>query len=119
MAERRNLDRIQRSLGSQPVIHDSPTVDALGAMVIALLGEVAVLRDRLDANERLGKAWGGHSPAEVDAWLPDSATSAERALYRDAMYDRVLGVARDRLMPEALRQNQRDYDRVMDDVSTR
>lgn len=119
MAERRNLDRIQRSLGSQPVIHDSPTVDALGAMVIALLGEVTVLRDRLDANERLGKAQGGHGPSEVDAYLPDVAASAERGRYRDAMYDRVLGVARDRLIPEALRQGQRDYDRVMDDVSTR
>lgn len=117
MAERRNLDRIQRSLGSQPVIHDSPTVDALGAMVIALLGEVAVLRDRLDANERLGAARGGHGPVDVDAYLPDTAAARSRAGCRDAMYDRVLGAARDRLIPEALRQGQRDYDRVMDDVS--
>lgn len=117
MAERRNLDRIRGALGSQPVIHDSPTVDALAAMVIALLGEVAVLRDRLDANERLGAASGGQGPAAVDSYLPDSAVALERTRYRDAMYDRVLGVARDRLMPEALRQGQRDYDWVMDDVS--
>lgn len=119
MAERRNLDRLQRPLGSQPLIHDNATVDALGAMVVALLGEVAVLRDRVDAHERVSLARGGFGRADIDLYLPDAAVSAERASYRDAIYDRVLGVARDRLMPEALRQGQRDYDQVMDDVSKR
>lgn len=119
MAERRNLDRVQRPLGSQPLIHDNATVDALGTMVIALLGEVAVLRDRIDAHERLNAAGGGFGRGEVDGYLPDAPVAAERTAYRNAIYDRVLGAARDRLMPEALRQGQRDYEQVMDDVSER
>lgn len=118
MVERRNLDRVKQPLGSQPVFHDEATVDALGAMVIALLGEVAVLRDRLDANERLIAQAGGHGPADVDRYAPDQTVLAARAQYRDAAYDRVLGVARDRLMPAALRQQQRAYDQVIADVAT-
>lgn len=118
MAERRNLDRVRQPLGSQPVFHDEATVDALGAMVIALLGEVMVLRDRLDANERLTARNGGHAPADVDGYAPDQAVAAARARYRDAAYDRVLGVARDRLMPAALRQQQHAYEQVMADVAT-
>lgn len=119
MAERQNLDRVKRPLGSHPVFHDEATVDALNAMVLALLGEVMVLRDRLDANERLCAQAGGHGPADVDLYLPDAAVSAERARYRDASYDRVLGVARDRLMPQALQQEQHAYDEIIDDVSRR
>jgi hypothetical protein len=117
MAERRNLDRVKQPLGSQPVFHDEATVDALGAMVIALLGEVMVMRDRLDANERLSARRGGDGPADVDRYLPDPAVAAERARYRDAAYDRVLGAARDRLMPAALREQQKAYDQVIADVS--
>jgi hypothetical protein len=117
MTKRRNLDRVAAPLGSQPLFHDHATVDALNAMVIALLGEVTVLRDRLDANERLSEAHGGHGPADVDRYQPDPVVVRERALYRDGSYDRVLGVARDRLMPDALRIQQQAYDRIMDDVS--
>lgn len=119
MTERRNLERVQRPLGSQPVFHDTATVDALGAMVVALLGEVMVLRDRLDANERLSQAGGGPGPADIDRYLPDAGASAERSRYRDAAYDRVLGVARDRLTPAALRREQQAYDEVIEDVSHR
>jgi hypothetical protein len=117
MAQRQNLDRVQRPLGSQPVFHDEATVDALSAMVLALLGEVVVLRDRLDANERLSAERGGHGPADVNRYLPDDAAMAARADHRNAAYDRVLGVARDRLMPEALHQQQRDYDQILADVT--
>ena len=117
MAERRNRDRVRQPLGSQPVFHDEATVDALGAMVIALLGEVMVLRDRLDANERLTAQAGGHGPAEVDLYSPDPNVAAARSRYRDAAYDRVLGVARDRLTPAALREQQRAYEQVIADVS--
>lgn len=113
----KNRDRVARSVGSQPVIFKDATTDALAGMVLALLGEVAVLRDRLDANERLSAARGGHGPADVDAYQPDAAAKAWRARIRQLTYDRVLGVGRDKLLPEALKQ-QRDYDGVLADVTT-
>lgn len=106
MAERMNLDRKVFPKGSQPVVFGDQTTDALAGMVLALLGEVVVLKDRLDANERLLKAAGLHGVADVDAFNPDADVRAHRGAYRQAIYDRVLGVARDRLLPEALAEQQ-------------
>jgi hypothetical protein len=104
MAERKNLDRKDRSKGSQPVVFESATQDALAGMVLALLGEVVVLKDRLDANERLLKAAGLHGGEDIDAYHPDADARATRAAYRQKIYDRVLGAARDKLLPDALAQ---------------
>ena len=112
MSQRYNLDRKARSKGSQPVIFENETVDALAAMVLALLGEVTVLRDRLDANERLLAASGLHGPQDVDAFAPDEAARAARGVRRQASYDRVLGVAREKLMPGALAE-QSTYEGVL------
>lgn len=111
-----NRERTARAKGSQPVVFESATVDALAGMVLALLGEVVVLRDRLDANERLLAAAGLHGPDDVDRFAPDAAGKARRAAMRQGTYDRVLGVARDRLLPQAL-ADQRDYDATLAAVS--
>lgn len=116
MAERMNLDRKARSKGSQPVVFESETVDALAGLVLSLMGEVVVLKDRLDANERLLKAAGLHGPADIDTFAPDAEARAYRSAYRQGIYDRVLGTARDKLMPEAL-ADQHDYEGVLDAVT--
>lgn len=116
MAERINRDRIQRAKGSQPVVFENQTVDALAAMVIALLGEVAVLRDRLDANERLLAEAGLHGPERVDAYQPDAEAKARRAAVRNASYSRVLGAGRDKLMPDLLAEHQH-YDATLSAVA--
>ena len=106
MAERINRDRVQHAHGSQPVVFENQTVDALAAMVIALLGEVSVLRDRLDANERLLSAAGLHGPDKVDGFQPDAEARARRAEARNASYGRVLGAGRDKLVPDLLTEQQ-------------
>lgn len=116
MAERKNLDRVQRAKGSQPVIFEDETTDALAGMVIALLGETIVLKDRLDANERLLQAAGLHGPADVENFQPDEDARAYRANYRQQAYDRVLGVARDRLLPEKFTE-QSSYEKLLQDVA--
>lgn len=116
MAERINLDRKARSKGSQPTVFDDATTDALAGLVLALLGEVVVLKDRLDANERLLAAAGLHGPADIDTFAPDEAARAYRSAYRQGIYDRVLGTARDKLTPEAL-ADQHDYEGVLEAVT--
>jgi hypothetical protein len=76
MVQRINLDRKTWSKGSQPVVFESETVDALAGMVLALLGELVVLKDRLDANERLLAAAGLHGPADVDTFAPIAVLTA-------------------------------------------
>lgn len=116
MAERRNLERVGRSRGSQPVVFESESVDALAAMTLSLLGEVMVLRDRLDANERLLKAAGLHGPSDVDDYMPDQGAKEYRSAYRDLTYDRVLGSAVNHLLPEQLAEQQ-EYHDLVDDVA--
>ncbi|KQM22282.1 hypothetical protein [Novosphingobium sp. Leaf2] len=116
MAERINLDRKTWSKGSQPVVFESETVDALAGIILALLGEVVVLKDRLDANERLLEAAGLHGPANIDTFAPDAQARDYRGTYRQGIYDRVLGTARDKLMPNALTE-QTAYEGVLDAVT--
>ena len=115
MAERMDPAPRLRAAGSQPVLHDSATIDALTGMVIALLGEVVVLRDRIDAGEILSERQGGFGAADIDGFAPDAAARAARARRRTATYDRVLGIVPDRLLPQTLTQHQ-DYDRIVQDA---
>jgi len=112
-----NRARAAQSKGSQPVVFENQTVDALAAMVLALLGEVVVLKDRLDANERLLAAAGLHGPDDIDRYGPDAAVRAHRGTYRQGIYGRVLGAARDKLLPETLAE-QRAYDESLAAIST-
>ena len=52
--------------GRRPYFFDDPNVDKLLAMIMALAGEVSVLRERLDTHERLaaGKSWPSETNVE-------------------------------------------------------
>lgn len=85
-------DRVAYVRHGRPAFFDDPAVDKLLAITMALLGEVCVLRDRLDAHERLAAARGLFDPATVDAWVPDAEAAAARDAARQATLDRVLSV---------------------------
>ncbi len=106
---------VRRSLGSQPVVFESLETDALASLVLSLLGEVMVLKDRVDANERLLKDNGLHGPEDVDNYETDPLVRAHRSAYRQAIYDRVLGAGLQKLMPEALEQ-QKEYEDTLNMV---
>ena len=62
------------------------------AVVLALVSEVAALRERLDTHERLVTTGLTPTPASVEAWLPDAATEAAREGWRDAYIRRLFRV---------------------------
>ena len=76
------------------VFFDDPAVDKLLAMVMALLGEVCVLRERLDTHERLAAPRRAYSiRAAVDAFVPDEVAAAKaRGEFREQAMARVLSV---------------------------
>ncbi len=81
--------------GGRPAFHDQPAIDRLVAMLLALTSEVAVLRDRVDTLEVLGKAAGWLGDGAVDAHHPDLAERTLRDARRTAMIGRVLAVLRE------------------------
>lgn len=78
--------------GDRPYFFDDPAVDKLLAMVMALAGEVSVLRDRLDTVERLAEASGAFTREEVESYRPDQTVAAEREEVRGKFLEQVLRI---------------------------
>jgi hypothetical protein len=78
-------------------------VDRVMAILLALVSEVAAIRDRLDAHERI--AAGGDAPThdKVEAYRPDPATEEDREAWRDAYIRRLFRVITEDV--EALRRS--------------
>ena len=85
-------ERIGYVQSGRPHFFPDPAVDKLLAITMALLGEVCVLRERLDAHERLAAGRGMFDPAAVDAFIPDAAAAAARDTLRRETMARVLSV---------------------------
>jgi hypothetical protein len=78
-----------------PIPHQSATEDMLLAMVTALAGELAVLRERLDTSERLLEAAGVLPRGKIETFAPDAAGTAEREALRKNLIGRVFRPLRD------------------------
>ncbi len=86
----------QRAKGRRPAYFDDPAIDRLVSMVMALAGEVAVGRERLDTIERLLEAKGTLDRADIEAFRPDRTAGRERGLMTREFVARVLrGVQQD------------------------
>lgn len=83
------------NMGERPHFFDDPAVDQLLAMMLALMGELSVVTDRLDSVERLLDAGGTVTRADVEAYRPDEAVAKERSDRRRAYVDRVFRVLRE------------------------
>jgi hypothetical protein len=81
--------------GKRPVYLENPQIDKLLAIVMALTGEVSVLRERLDTIEQLLEAKGILSVDEIEAYEPDAEVIKEREKWRGEYVARVLRVVQE------------------------
>lgn len=79
-----------RAKGRRPEFHDNPAIDRLVSLTMALVGEVSVLRERMDTVERLLEAKGSISQADIDAYAPDANAAEARGLATRAYIARVM-----------------------------
>jgi hypothetical protein len=79
-----------KAKGKRPDFHDDPAIDRLLSLTMALVGEVSVLRERMDTVERLLESKGTISQADIDAYVPDSAAGEQRGLATRAYIARVM-----------------------------
>lgn len=85
-----------KAKGKRPQYFDDPAIDRTLSIVMAIAGEVAVLRERLDTVERLLDAKGSISRADIEAYTPDRQAGAERGLLHKEYIARILrGVQQD------------------------
>jgi len=79
-----------KAKGKRPAFAAEPQADRLVAIVTALMGEVAVLRERLDTVERLLERDGAVTRAAIESFVPDDTAAAERDVWRAGYLERVL-----------------------------
>ncbi|GGI82834.1 hypothetical protein GCM10007973_19130 [Polymorphobacter multimanifer] len=95
-----SLDWIDRAgakpKGARPKYFEDPAIDRLLSIVMALAGEVAVVKERLDTVERLLDAQGSITRADIEAYAPDRTAGHERGLMHREFAARILrGVQQD------------------------
>lgn len=79
-----------KARGERPAYFADPAIDKVLSIALALAGEVAVLRDRLDTVERLAASGAKVSPEAVDRYQPDPAVRAERDAWRERFIEVIL-----------------------------
>ncbi len=85
-----------KAKGKRPAYFDEPAVDRLLSMVLALAGEVAVLKERHDTVERLLDAHGVVRRADIEAFKPDRDAAYGRGLMHREFVARIFrGVQQD------------------------
>jgi polyhydroxyalkanoate synthesis regulator phasin len=106
-----------KAKGKRPQYFDDPAVDRILSIVMAVAGEVAVLRERLDTVERLLEAKGSISRADIEAYVPDRAAGAERGLLHKAYIARIMrGVQQDMEALEEQGPSVEDLSRTLRDL---
>lgn len=109
---RRPIARVAK--GKRPQYFSDPAIDKLHAIVMTLVAELSVTRDRLDALERLLEQQGSLTQADVDAFVPDDAAEADRKAARDAYIARVMRVVEMELEEIRSGQERTSVDETLD-----
>ena len=89
--------------GARPWFHNDPAVERVLAITMALAGEVAVLRERLDTVERLLESGGALTRASIESFIPDDPAEIERQRWHAEYVSRILRVIQQEM--EALEQD--------------
>ena len=86
----------KKAKGKRPAYFEDPATDRMLSMLMALVGEVSVLRERLDTVERLLEAKGSLTRADIERYTPDLAAGKERNVLIKAYIARIMrGVQQD------------------------
>ena len=90
--------RLRRTArGKRPRYFSDPAIDRLLGMLMSLIGEVSVLRDRLDSVERLIEKGGLFKREDIDQFLPDAEAEAQREKTRKRYIARVMRVVQNEM----------------------
>jgi hypothetical protein len=103
MIERPRSDRPRKATGpDRQTYFDASDVDRVMGVLLALISEVAAIRERLDTHERLAGAGAAASVEAVEGYQADDTAEDQRDAWRDAYIRRLFRVITEDV--EALRR---------------
>lgn len=106
-----------KAKGGRPYFYDDPAVERVLNITMAVAGELAVARERLDTIERLLEQKGILSRNEIDAFEPDGVIAQERQRWHSSYIARVLRIVQQEL--EALQnpENNKPMEEIAEDLA--
>ncbi|WP_226660788.1 hypothetical protein [Microbulbifer aggregans] len=81
-----------KARGKRPMYFKDADIDRLMSILMAVAGELAVSRERIDTLERLLDARGLLEREAIDSYEPDSEAARERGLWHQDFIARILRV---------------------------
>lgn len=108
---------IKDAKGKRPEFYAEPGLDQAISMIMVLAGEVCMLRDRMDAQERVAKAHGIDLAAGVDALHLDQEALEAREAYRQDFLDRLFYLARKEASEAAAQETDDGYRATIADIA--
>lgn len=81
-----------KARGKRPWFFDDPDVERVLSITMAVAGELAVLRQRLDTIEELLETRGSVTRADIEAFVPDSAHAERRGRWYQEYIARILRI---------------------------
>jgi hypothetical protein len=114
-------DIVRLATPRRPIPGEDPEVARLSAMVLALLGELTITRERLDTVERLLESANLLRQADVEAFEPQGRAIAEREQLRKRQIGKVMRPLRLDLEKTVSKMQQKtaDADTVLAEEVTR
>lgn len=110
------IKRIRTAKGRRPYFFDDPNIDKLLAMIMALTGEVSVIRERLDTHERLAEKKKFPTSDNIEGYKPSEAVEQWRVQWRADYIARILRIVQVEL-DQLTMQSDKDYDKIVEEVS--
>lgn len=113
------LELQKKAKGERPRYFEDPAIDKVLSITMALAGELAVLRDRVDTIERLAEAGQPATRAAVDGFEPDETVRAERDAWREHFLSIVLRTVHQELEELERKVDHQPYDQAVATVEAR
>jgi len=104
-----------KAKGKRPQFFANPEIDRLVSITLALAGELAVTRERLDTLERLLAQRAVLTRADIERYVPDREAAQERGRWHQEYLARILRVLQQEV--EALQQSDPEAEQVAGELS--
>lgn len=104
--------------GAQPEFFDHPAMEGMYGMLIVMMEDICVLRDRLDTYERLGAAGKVVTPETVEEYEATEAVEQAREERRRRAIDRAMRPIR-QLQQAAVAKAQQSYEATAREIAER